>query len=68
MNMYLRDAPSRRSASPACRNWQTRQTQNLLTERPCGFDSRRRHDPKEPKNPHGFPALSFFRVKIVRQP
>ncbi len=24
--------------------WQTRQTQNLLSERACGFESHRRHD------------------------
>ena len=28
---------------PACRNWQTRQTQNLLMAASCGFDPRRRH-------------------------
>ena len=28
---------------PACRNWQTRQTQNLLSARVCGFDPRHRH-------------------------
>ncbi len=27
---------------PACRNWQTRQTQNLLLATTCGFKSRRR--------------------------
>ena len=27
---------------PACWNWQTRQTQNLLVATPCGFDPRRR--------------------------
>ena len=29
--------------APACRNWQTRQTQNLLSARACGFESHRRH-------------------------
>ena len=28
---------------PVCRNWQTRQTQNLLSARVCGFKSRYRH-------------------------
>ncbi len=28
------------------RNWQTRQTQNLVPERVCGFDPLRRHHPK----------------------
>ena len=28
---------------PRWRNWQTRQTQNLLSERACGFDSHPRH-------------------------
>ena len=26
--------------------WQTRQTQNLLSERACGFESHRRHEYK----------------------
>lgn len=29
---------------PVCRNWQTRQTQNLLVATPCGFKSRSRHE------------------------
>ena len=28
---------------PVCRNWQTRQTQNLLSARVCGFESHHRH-------------------------
>ena len=28
---------------PVCRNWQTRQTQNLLSARVCGFESHYRH-------------------------
>ena len=32
-----------RENKPACRNWQTRQTQNLLAATSCGFKSRRRH-------------------------
>ncbi len=31
------------SGVPAWRNWQTRQTQNLVAARPCGFDPLRRH-------------------------
>ena len=31
---------------PMWRNWQTRQTQNLVPERVCGFDPLRRHHPK----------------------
>ena len=30
-----------------CRNWQTRQTQNLLSEMACGFDSHHRHQKRE---------------------
>ena len=35
-----------RSYEPVCRNWQTRQTQNLLSARACGFESHHRHDSK----------------------
>ena len=28
--------------------WQTRQTQNLLPARACGFESHRRHEEREP--------------------
>ena len=28
--------------------WQTRQTQNLLPARACGFESHRRHEKREP--------------------
>ena len=28
---------------PVCRNWQTRQTQNLLSAMACGFESHHRH-------------------------
>lgn len=32
---------------PVCRNWQTRQTQNLLSARSCGFESHHRHQKSE---------------------
>ena len=33
--------------SPACRNWQTRRTQNPLVVTSCGFESHGRHDTGE---------------------
>lgn len=40
MILYLR---SRKLNKPMCRNWQTRQTQNLLFLWTCGFESHHRH-------------------------
>ena len=34
---------------PTWRNWQTRQTQNLVLVRVCGFDPLRRHQPSPAK-------------------
>ena len=39
---------------PVCRNWQTRQTQNLLIARSCGFKSRHRQ-----KILDGYPVLCY---------
>lgn len=45
---------------PVCRNWQTRQTQNLLSARVCGFESHHRHPDVGRPRMLDFQAFSGF--------
>lgn len=43
-----------------CRNWQTRQTQNLLSARVCGFESHHRHQTLTARKPLIYRGLRAF--------
>lgn len=45
---------------PVCRNWQTRQTQNLLSARVCGFESHHRHQNSMARKPSNIKGLRAF--------
>ena len=45
---------------PVCRNWQTRQTQNLLSARVCGFESHHRHQTLTARKPLIYQGLRAF--------
>ena len=45
---------------PVCRNWQTRQTQNLLSARVCGFESHHRHQNSMARKPSKIKASGGF--------
>ena len=45
---------------PVCRNWQTRQTQNLLSARVCGFKSHYRHFAKHRINTESLVFMRFL--------
>ena len=45
---------------PVCRNWQTRQTQNLLSARVCGFESHHRHQTLTARKPLIYRGLRAF--------
>ena len=49
---------------PVCRNWQTRQTQNLLSAMACGFESHHRHH----LNSQTYMVRGFFLLSEVKPP
>ena len=51
---------------PVCRNWQTRQTQNLLSARVCGFESHHRHQTLTARKPLIYQGLRAFLYALLR--
>ena len=51
---------------PVCRNWQTRQTQNLLSARVCGFESHHRHQTLTARKPLIYRGLRAFLYALLR--
>lgn len=66
---FLAERPKKTLYLPVCRNWQTRQTQNLLSAMACGFESHHRHHESGSQNLYlsGLGAIFILPLRMRRE-